>query len=345
MSSNGVGLSKSQLDQLEELQFYESQGTLSGNMFEGIDNEVYHHPHCPGLSNSSLGHLKKSYKHLLASKEQTLEKLAQSKPDIINLSSTGKYALTMSPLDFGNMVHELVLEPDKFHQNYFLCYVPEMPKFKRTKEEQAAKSAWLDDVLGKWQHQHKGKTAVNEDDWSKAHYMKSEVVSHPVVSSLLGHPDTKYEVTFFSTCPKTKVLRKCRADIYNDKLKMPDGSPYIFVADLKTTGDASPQGFSKSIVNFDYDRQAAYYTDIIKEVKKLPVDFCFIPVEKQPPYGVTFQNAEHLLETGKEIADYLLEYYADCIKKDSIAQLGYSTEIINAFMPAYGYDTASRRGR
>ena len=74
----------------------------------------------------------------------------------------------------------------------------------------------------------------------------------------------------------TGLRCKARLDHYNEKAKR--------ATDLKTTIDA--MGFSRSLQKFGYDRQAAFYSDGCRAVGLDVEEFCFVVVEKDPPYGV-----------------------------------------------------------
>jgi hypothetical protein len=53
------------------------------------------------------------------------------------------------------------------------------------------------------------------------------------------------------------------------------------IADVKTTEDASIEAFSKTIAQYGYAQQAAYYMDLLGASH-----FVFIAVEKTAPYAV-----------------------------------------------------------
>lgn len=309
---------------------------LDGKMFFDVPDEVYHSPDFPGLSNSMCGHLKKSYEHLEQALSDARERAEEQEDGMIrNLNNYGTAAKNLGPLQFGTMLHDYILLPDVFREKFATFEPPICPIKGRKKEDKERQDEWKKTVLNEYMEGFIGKTAVNYDDMDKVLCMAKSVGCHPVLSALLDHPDTKREVTFFKTY--RGVLRKCRADIFNDSFS-PD---FTFVGDLKTTQDASIQGFSKSIVAWDYDRQAAYYSDIISDVTNKPVNFCLIPIEKNPPYGVTIFSTDHIVETGREIYKHLLDYYVECQNEDK--HKGYTQEIVEAHLPAYGYDVESRK--
>jgi hypothetical protein len=97
------------------------------------------------------------------------------------------------------------------------------------------------------------------------------------------------------------VRIKARLDILQDK----------FVADLKTTKDASEAGFAKSVGNFRYDIQAAFYGDVagaLAGVEHLP--FLFACVETEAPYlTAEWDLTEDWIENGRASYEWALQLY------------------------------------
>ena len=92
--------------------------------------------------------------------------------------------------------------------------------------------------------------------------------------------------------------------------------------DVKTTQDASPREFAKSIANFGYHVQAAYYLDICNDLGMDKKCFIIVAVESAPPHGVgIYQLSTEAIETGRKLYRKWLEILAECIEKDE--WLGY----------------------
>jgi hypothetical protein len=88
--------------------------------------------------------------------------------------------------------------------------------------------------------------------------------------------------------------------------------PDNIIVDLKTTRDASPHGFQRSIANFGYALQAAHYRRGMREVLQQDMAaWCFIAVEKEPPFLVACYvlDAESIdasdVKVGKALASYM----------------------------------------
>jgi exodeoxyribonuclease VIII len=127
--------------------------------------------------------------------------------------------------------------------------------------------------------------------------MMLSMLNHPVSASLLkGDLPGKSEQSFFAVEPETGLETKCRPDFM-----LNDGS---LIIDLKTTTDASPKGFQKSLVSFRYYVQAAWYLDVVEmSTGKRPDGFLFIAVEKQRPFATGVYVAdEEMIKLGREHA-------------------------------------------
>ena len=118
------------------------------------------------------------------------------------------------------------------------------------------------------------------------------------------------EVSFYANDPETGVLVKCRFD------RLIDG----FIAiDLKKTQDARPEAFTRSIDNYRYYVQAAFYSDVYKWATGETLQaFKFIAIEESAPHGCRVYPIDALsLEFGRMAYRSALNTYADCLAKDS----------------------------
>ena len=148
------------------------------------------------------------------------------------------------------------------------------------------------DVRSRWRAENEGYTVLSPDDLAQLHAMRDAIRAHPAASALLSG-DGMAEASVYWTDPATGELCRCRPDWWRK-----DG----IVVDLKTTIDASPEGFAKSLANYRYHVQAPWYlagTSAAYESGHLPDDwqapraFAFIAVEKAAPYAV----AVYMLDT------------------------------------------------
>lgn len=119
-----------------------------------------------------------------------------------------------------------------------------------------------------------GLTPVSASQARDVKGMKEAVLAHPLARHLLereGHPEVSIFDEFLG------VKRRGRFDYLPD-----DGDVAV---DLKTTVDASPNGFKYAIAKFGYHIQRGHYLHIMRQLGR-NLDMRFITVEKHAPYLV-----------------------------------------------------------
>lgn len=189
------------------------------------------------------------------------------------------------------------------------------------------------DVLEEWQRNNSERKVLSPEAFEQIFAMRDAVMNHPSAFAILHHVK----------------------DI---------------IGDLKTTEDASPEGFAKSIANWRYDVQHAYYmdgtrlaleqgkcnppqegkaelsvywTDPVTGVlcrcrpdfwRGYPKHFAFIAVEKKPPYavGVYVLDSEGV-EIGRAQYQHDLRIYAECVRTGEWP--GYGDKIQTISLPAW----------
>ena len=193
---------------------------------------------------------------------------------------------------FGQVFHKLVLEPETFAEEYAVA--PECDR--RTK---AGKQEWQE-----FEEASVGRIVVPAGMYDQAEAMCKALMAEPFAVKLLNG---QREVEFFWADDMTSEECKCRADVLNMNFSRP------IVVDLKSTEDASGDGFAKSAVTYGYDFQAAMYCDgVAKNIGQMPM-FVFIAVEKKPPYAVNIFQADDLfMRRGKMLFREFLDTYHDC---------------------------------
>lgn len=151
-----------------------------------------------------------------------------------------------------------------------------------------------------------GKIPLLAKDVEKARVMADRVRSHPVVAKLLAKGDA--EVTGYWRDPATGVRLRWRADW------LCPGQTRLVIVDYKTTKDASVRGFHKSVADYHYHQQDAWYRDgvIANGLCDDPL-FVFIAQEKTPPFLATVHECRpHQLERGRALNRMAIDLYAQC---------------------------------
>lgn len=212
----------------------------------------------------------------------------------------------------GTAIHAAVLEPEVFAS----VYLP-MPKLdRRTKDGKALYEALQIEAA------EKGKLLIGADDFTACQSIAEVVRSHPAAKVLFAQGMA--EQSIYWTDEETGVLCKCRPD-WLGKVCL----------DVKSTDDASPDGFRRSILKWNYHTQAAWYLDGIEAATgNRPGAFVFAAFEKKAPYAAAFYYADDaMIEAGRAQYRKALRTYADCVARNEWP--GYSNQIEMISLPVW----------
>ena len=185
------------------------------------------------------------------------------------------------------------------------------------------------DVRSRWRAENEGYTVLSVDTYEQLLGMRDAIMAHPAASALLAGEGVA-EASVYWTDAATGELCRCRPDWWRK-----DG----VLVDLKSTEDASPEGFAKSLVNYRYHVQAPWYlggmtaafeAGQFPEGWQRPRAFAFIAVEKRPPYAVAVYVLDsESLEIGTRLMRADLDTLAECRRTgvwpgygDTLQQLG-----------------------
>lgn len=246
----------------------------------------------------------------------------------------------------GNAIHVSILEPERFEKEFVRepdkkehpGVLDLLEDYKKASKEYGLKVTGTKPVLqerllatekiGKssfwsniYESQTFGRTVLSESDWRITKAITSRVRKHPAASELLKYG--KAEQSIFWVDKETGVQCKGRLDWITD------GS---HIVDLKSTTDASPEGFQRSISKYRYYVQAAMYVDGLYYATGNETDFVFAAWEKHAPYASALYYATpEMLEAGRQEYRRLLKIYAKCLESDTWG--GYSQEILPIDLP------------
>lgn len=164
-----------------------------------------------------------------------------------------------------------------------------------------------------------GKAPLLTREFEAVNTMAESVLAHPTARALLSQPGDS-EVSLFANVDGVP----CRARF--DFLPRPAGRR-IVAADLKTTTDASPAAFEKSVATYGYDTQAAWYLDLHAAITgDDTAAFTFVAIEKEPPYLVAvYQLPTQWLEMGATKTIHARKLWTECTSTG--VWPGYANEV------------------
>lgn len=206
---------------------------------------------------------------------------------------------------FGSLTHCAVVEPDELLNRYGVT--PDR-RTKAGKEEAAAMEA-------------DGREPVSLSDMETALLMAGSVRNHPAAAELLS--SGKAEQSFWWDDTRTGLRCKCRPDWATDDT----------IVDLKTTTDASPNGFARSVAQYRYHVQQAHYL-----AGTFATRFVFIAVEKAYPFAVgVYELDGAAVAAGEQLRQQNLRTIADCRAVQEWP--GYTIGIRGLSLPSWALTT------
>lgn len=216
----------------------------------------------------------------------------------------------------GTQTHAAILEPAEFDNRYTV-----MPEGldRRSKEGKAVYAAILES----------GKQPVSASDMSLIHAMRDSVHAHPVSQLIWGlphHVEIPYTLTLNGTAAKMKP------DLLVEPTIASNGRGLIL--DLKTTTDASPDAFGRSVFNLKYYIQAAFYTDCYRKLYGITPDFMWLAVESKRPHLCAYYKApQAVIEYGRDVYLQLLDTYNKCMRTGNWH--GYTDAVTDLQIPGW----------
>jgi hypothetical protein len=180
----------------------------------------------------------------------------------------------------GTAVHTMILEPEK--ADIEIARAPKVDKRTKVGKE----------TIELFERENAGKLCLDADVYDKAAAIADAVYKHPTARELLKDGQSEVSMLWKSY---GDTPCKARFDYYRG-----DG-----IVDIKTTQDASPEAFARSIASLKYHMQAAHYLQGYREVTGWDADhFTFIAVENEPPYAIgIYRLDEASLQTGRMLME------------------------------------------
>lgn len=274
---------------------------MKTGIYDGISNADYHGG--AGISKSGLDVIARSPLHYWQQYLNPEREKREPTPAMV----------------IGTAIHTAVLEPGEFGKRYHVAPVVD----RRTKDGKAEWQLALDKA------ESAGADLISFDDAQTCIRIADVVRSHPTARKVFGTGQA--EMSCYWTDAETGLLCKCRPDW----LAMP------FIVDLKSTEDASADGFQRSAWNWRYWVQAAWYVDGVEQATgQRPDAFVFAAFEKAPPYACAFYYADQaMLEMGRAEYRKQLRVLADCMSADRWP--GYDTDVRPLGLPTWALKAAN----
>lgn len=231
----------------------------------------------PAIANSDLSYIAKSQHHWERYKSEG--------------------SISTSAMEFGTLFHSYILEPDKFKslavsENEFIKLHPEAVENgspnRRLKVYQEWKNLIPENMI-----------LLTQEQMSNLQGMKEMVYSHPLANKFLSM-EGKTEIPIFWDY----MGIKCKAKI--DRLV--ETEKENIVIDLKKTQDCTR--INKTIIDYEYYRQLAYYSLGMEILTGKPTRAIFIFCEEQAPHGVVVAElSPEYVAVGRDRINTIINQY------------------------------------
>lgn len=193
-------------------------------------------------------------------------------------------------MEIGTAIHTALLEPERFAEEYML--LKGVADRRASEYKQAAKV-------------HGSERTLVGHEADKVAGMQEAVYANAAAANLLKAEGWS-ELSGIAIDPETGAVCRHRFDRLTA-----DG----IAVDVKKTQDARSEAFSRSVHNYRYHVQAAFYADQYFWItgQRLKA-FAFIAVEEEFPHGVkVYYMTDDAIAIGRDLYRENLKTYAECL--------------------------------
>jgi hypothetical protein len=267
-----------------------------------LSNDKYHS--LPAISSSQLKEALRSPAHYFAK----------------YLAEDREPSEATANMQLGSAVHVLFLEPAVFERE--VAVAPECDR--RTKVGKEAWAAFIESAAGK--------IILTADQMKDAEAMANSLHAHPINKIVMEGTGCR-EASIFYRDTESDLACRVRPDYH---IAPCDKWPNGLIIDLKTTDDARPAAFARTIANFGYHTSAAMYCDGFQAyygTENSP-EFLWLVIERNRPYAcAAYEVTDDVLFVGHAKKREALELIAHCQRLGEWPS--YSLQINPIALPAW----------
>lgn len=192
--------------------------------------------------------------------------------------------------DFGEACHLAILQP-----NLFEAQVMRGPDDRRGNKWKDAEAICAVDK----------KLLLTSGDYDGVMTIRDSVHADQWISGIITGGEPEIEASGYWVDEETGVLCRCRPDLYRADLGI--------IVDVKSTQSAHPDAFARSVVNYGYHAQEAFYSDGWSAAGRQVDGFVFLAWEKTSPYAfAVYELPPAIVEEGRATMRKALATYAEC---------------------------------
>lgn len=199
-----------------------------------------------------------------------------------------------SYFDFGEACHLAILEPNRFE-----AVVVRGPDDRRGNK-------WKDQLEG---CELSKKLLLTSGDYDSVCAIRDMIHADAWLNAIITGGKSMIEATAYAVDEVTGELVRVRPDLYRADLKG--------ILDVKSSQSAHPDAFARSVVNYGYHAQEAFYSDQWQASGQEVEWFAFLAFEKKPPYAfAVYELPPSIVEEGRIMMRKALDTYHACRDAD-----------------------------
>lgn len=199
-----------------------------------------------------------------------------------------------APMDLGVAIHTAVLEPERFDQEYAIL-AEEVDR--RTKDGRATWEAF--------ERANRGRKLLRSRDGLACVSIATALRGGSAAATLIQAG--RHEVSLLWRDEGTGLLCKARADVLGEGRHGP------LIIDLKSTQNAQPHAFSRSISRDGLYMQAAHYLAGLDALGHPGGQFLFVAYETSPPFWSSVHRlSTRFIDLARQERETLLQAYRFC---------------------------------
>lgn len=179
-----------------------------------------------------------------------------------------------------------------------------------------------------FQQENEGKLILTTGEYGPALARRDRALSAPLVADVCSHCEM-WEGSMFGVDPDLLFDVKGRFDALAPKLNA--------LVDIKTAADASPAGFQSAMARFRYHWQAAWYTDLARQLGYTIESVLFVVSEADAPFTVgLYEIDQRAVELAREEMRPVKERFLACQERGEFP--GYTGKSISVLdLPSWYY--------
>jgi len=214
-------------------------------------------------------------------------------------------------MEIGTAIHTALLEPERYAAEYITVDCDDR---RASVYKEAIKI-------------HPSERVLTRAESDKIAGMSASVQGNPHAQALLKHDLATTEVSIITTDPETGVPVRCRFDLLVGNRSL----------DLKKTQDARPDAFAKSVANYRYMVQAAFYSDVYRWETGMELEaFGFLAVEEEMPHASKiYVLDDDAIQYGRKLYRRELNLYAECLKSGVWPSVDQTPQVLS--LPSWVY--------